>query len=176
MLIGNFDPLYFLRMLFILVTIPTALAYLLIYKLIPGEEKSPKNLASGLLLAFFVGFMSAAAWLSWSPGSSIANFFLHGPPNMFPQWQVICFGTSLVLGSALITYFMHRTAKGALGVALFTGSGFSAAFAVGASFGVHTQEGVGVAFSLIGGLLLCIPLNLAVVGLKRIDKRKSSAK
>lgn len=176
MLNGNFHPLHFLWVVFILVLIPTVVVYILINRL-PDEKGNNSRLSyRAPIVSFLLGLLSAAVWLSWSPRSNIETFFLRGAPNNFPEWQIICCGIFLIIGSSIIAYVNSESVKESLIISLLTGSGFSAAFAVDASFGTSSQEGIGVVFAFAGVTLLCIPLNLLSVAIRRIANRRNPTK
>ncbi|MDK7134007.1 MULTISPECIES: hypothetical protein [unclassified Corynebacterium] len=176
MLNGNFHLAQFLWVIFILVLIPTVVVYILINRHVPENCHNSRLPRRAPVASFLVGLLSAAFWLSWSPRSSIGDFFLYGAPNQFPKWQIIGCGISLILGSGIIAYVNSGSVRGTLIISLLTGSGFGAAFAFDASFGVTSQEGIGVVFAFVGVALLCIPLNLLFVAIKRIVNRKNSPK
>ena len=176
MLIGNFHPRQFLWAAFILVLVPTVVVYILINRHVPENCHNSRLPRRAPVASFLVGLLSAAFWLSWSPRSSIGDFFLYGAPNHFPKWQIIGCGISLILGSSIIAYVNYRSIKESLIIALLTGSGFGTAFAFNAAFGVSSQEGIGVVFAFVGIVLLCTPFNLLFVAIKRIVNRKNSPK
>ena len=176
MLIGNFHPRHFLWVAFILVLVPTVVVYALINRHVPESAQNSRLPYKAPVASFLVGLLSAAAWLSWSPGSNIEEFFLYGAPTHFPKWQIIGCGISLILGSGIIAYVNYRSVKESLIIALLTGSGFGTAFAFDAAFGISSQEGIGVVFAFVGIALLCTPFNLLAVAIRRIINRKSSAK
>ncbi|PTR26643.1 hypothetical protein C8K36_105216 [Rhodococcus sp. OK519] len=106
--------------------------------------------ASGLV-AFALGFLSCAGWLSWS-ADSLGEF--RGPalpaPTKFPTWQVVACGVTVVLVCFVAAHLSRWTKAGGLAAATGTTAGFTTAFAVDASRTVTSQEGVGVAFSVLG--------------------------
>lgn len=176
MLNGNFHPSEFLWVSFILVLIPTVVVYMLINRHVPEwghDSRLPRRVP---VASFLVGLLSAAFWLSWSPRSSIEEFFLYGAPKHFPEWQIIGCGISLILGSSIIAYVNSESVKESLIISFLTGSGFGEAFAFDSAFGVSSQEGIGVVFAFAGVALLCIPLNLIIVAIKRILNRRDSPK
>lgn len=75
MLIGNFHPRHFLWVAFILVLVPTVVVYVLINRHVPESAQNSRLPYRAPVASFLVGILSAAAWLSWSPGSSIEEFF-----------------------------------------------------------------------------------------------------
>ncbi|CAM2908190.1 ABC transporter permease [Prescottella defluvii] len=114
------------------------------------------------LIAFVLGFLSCAGWLSWSADSAGR---VRGPalpaPTQFPTWQVVACGATVVLACLAAAHLSRWAVAGGLAAAAGTAAGFTTAFAVAASVGVTSQEGIGVAFSILGwgmglGLLMLI--------------------
>ena len=108
------------------------------------------------LIAFPLGFLSCAGWLSWSADY---NGELRGPglpaPNQFPAWQVIACGITMVLVCLAAAHLSRWAMAGGLSAAVGTAAGFTTAFSVDASTDVTGQAGVGVVLSEIGwGLAL----------------------
>lgn len=103
------------------------------------------------LAAFVLGFLSCAGWLSWS-ADSLDEF--RGPalpaPTTFPTWQVVACGATVVLACFVAARLSRWAVAGGLAAAVGTAAGFTTAFAVDASSGVTSQEGVGMAFSILG--------------------------
>ena len=97
------------------------------------------------------GFLSCAGWLSWS-----ADYLgdVRGPalpaPTKFPTWQVVACGVTVVLACLVAAHLSRWAVSGGLAAAAGTAAGFTTAFAVAASVGVTSQEGIGVAFSELG--------------------------
>ncbi|MCA1007975.1 hypothetical protein LCL87_19860 [Rhodococcus hoagii] len=103
------------------------------------------------LIAFVLGFLSCAGWLSWSADS---NGDVRGPalpaPTEFPTWQVVACGVTVVLACLVAAHLSRWAVSGGLAAAAGTAAGFTTAFTVAASVGVTSQEGIGVAFSELG--------------------------
>ncbi|MCE4269235.1 hypothetical protein [Rhodococcus globerulus] len=130
----------------------------------PGRESSAETRTGsgrlGLwatgLIAFPLGFLSGAGWLSWSADY---NGEFRGPglpaPNQFPTWQVIACGVTMVLVCLAAAHLSRWVVAGGFAAAAGTAAGFTTAFSVNASTDVTGQAGVGVIFSEIGwGLVL----------------------
>lgn len=158
----------------LLVIVPTAVCIYLLKKGLPGANSPSKTLLKGGALAFLVGFFAAAVWLAWSPTSGLSDFLQHGAPTNFSQWQIISCGTTVVIGSTLVSLFFSKSFKDVLTISLITGAGFGMAFSAGVSFGPTSQEGVGIFFSFIGISLLCAFLNSMFFALFKLFERKAS--
>src|SRR5699024_4888732 len=124
----------------------------------PSLFRSPFPV-TGALLALLAGFLPAALWLTWNSTTSITHYFHQGAPTQFPKWQVVGCGLTVVILSALIFIRYVRRRNALTVTSVFTAAGFTAAFAHAASFGVLTQQAVGVALSYIGILLLVLLTN-----------------
>ncbi|WP_305094773.1 hypothetical protein [Prescottella sp. R16] len=114
------------------------------------------------LVAYALGFLSCAGWLSWSADST-GQF--RGPalpaPTKFPTWQVVACGVTVVLACFAAAHLSRWVVAGGLAAAAGTAAGFTTAFAVDASCVVTSQEGIGVGFSIVGwgiglGLLMLV--------------------
>ena len=168
----------FFSMLFILVLLPSL--FILTPVLVLGlrsqkiRNKQPYPV-TGALLALLAGFLPAGLWLSWNSDNSITQYFQHGAPTQFPKWQVYGCGLTIVMLSALVfvTYIRRRNALCVTSV--FTAAGFAAAFAHAASFGVLTQQAVGVWFSYIGILFLVLLTNGITLGIFSLRKHRTRA-
>ena len=153
----------FLWVVFIFVGVPTAIGAAVIRSSWRAERANLTTSISrptgtgrlGLwttgLLAFVLGFLSCAGWLSWSADS---NGDVRGPalpaPTKFPTWQVVACGATVVLVCLVAAHLSRWAVSGGLAAAAGTAAGFTTAFAVAASVGVTSQEGIGVAFSELG--------------------------
>ena len=129
----------------------------------------------GMARAFISGILSAGLWLSWNSDSPIPHYFQRGAPTQFPAWQVIGCGATVVILSALILikYSRHRNVLSCATV--ITTAGFTTAYAHAASFGVSTQEAVGVFLSYIGiNLLLLVTNGICLGVIKWREPRKSN--
>lgn len=153
----------FLWMVFIFVGVPTAIGAAVIWSSWRAERANLTTSISrptgtgrlGLwttgLIAFVLGFLSCAGWLSWS-----ADYLgdVRGPalpaPTKFPTWQVVACGVTVVLVCLVAAHLSRWAVSGGLAAAAGTAAGFTTAFAVAASVGVTSQEGIGVAFSELG--------------------------
>ncbi|MGC0366052.1 hypothetical protein ABH922_004036 [Rhodococcus sp. 27YEA15] len=156
------------------VGVPTAVGISIIRSAVRPEQKellhitNSKNVADlrtrrgrlGLwatgLIAFPLGFLSGAGWLSWSADHK-GEF--RGPglpaPNQFPTWQVIACVATTVLVCLAAAHLSRWAVAGGLAAAAGTASGFATASAVSAAADITGQSGVGVALSEIGwGLVL----------------------
>ncbi|WP_146001755.1 hypothetical protein [Corynebacterium ulcerans] len=145
----------FLWSTFILVLLPTAIALSSICARESRHHRS--NLKSIFFVGFFIGFLTAALWLSWSPSTPISRVFTYGAPVDFSAWQVMGCGITLIVLNALFLSRAVRTPYSPLSFSVCTAAGFATAFSLGVSFGVSTQEGVGILLSYVGvGILLLI--------------------
>ncbi|MEY8578006.1 hypothetical protein AALI21_06815 [Corynebacteriaceae bacterium 6-324] len=166
----------FFSMLIMLVLVPSLIiltpVMVLGLRLQKIRNKQPYPV-TGALLAFLAGFLPAGLWLSWNSDNSIIHYFQHGAPTQFPKWQIYGCGLTIVVLSALVfvTYVRRRNALSVTSV--FTAAGFAAAFAHAASFGVLTQQPVGVALSYIGILFLVLVTNGIILGIITVRKRES---
>lgn len=159
----DFDFPRFLSTVVIFVGVPTAIGAGVIRSSLRAERANLTTSISrptgtgrlGLwatgLIAFVLGFLSCAGWLSWSADS--AGEF-RGPalpaPTKFPTWQVVACGVTVVLACLVAAHLSRWAVSGGLAAAAGTAAGFTTAFAVAASVGVTSQEGIGVAFSELG--------------------------
>lgn len=165
----------FFSMLFLFALVPSLiiLAPVMVLSLFSHKIRSKQPFpVTGALLALLAGFLPAALWLTWNSTTSITHYFHQGAPTQFPKWQVCGCGLSVVILSALIfiTYVRRRSALTVTSV--FTAAGFTAAFAHTASFGVLTQQAVGVALSYIGILLLVLLTNGVCLGILALARRR----
>lgn len=153
----------FLWGVFIFVGVPTAIGAGVIWSSWRAERASLTTSISrptgtgrlGLwatgLIAFVLGFLSCAGWLSWS-----ADYHgkVRGPalpaPTVFPTWQVVACGVTVVLVCLVAAHLSRWAVSGGLAAAAGTAAGFTTAFAVAASVGATSQEGIGVALSELG--------------------------
>lgn len=103
------------------------------------------------LIAFVLGFVSCAGWLSWS--ADYRGEF-RGPalpaPNAFPTWQVVACGITVVLACFAAAHLSRWAVSGGLAAAAGTAAGFTTAFGVVASTDVTGQSGVGMVLSELG--------------------------
>lgn len=109
-------------------------------------------------VAFALGFLSCAGWLSWSADYD-GKF--RGPglpaPNEFPTWQVIACGVTVVLACFFAAHRSRWALSGGLAAATGTAAGFTTAFGVVAGTDDTGQAGVGVMLSELGwGIGLCL--------------------
>lgn len=186
---AGFNAGQFLWGTFIFAVVPTAFIMLLVFVAAWGLNKNradvdpatgtakgmPKRFIplSGMALAFLVGLVSGLLWLTWDGRSGPMNFFQHGMSNQFMVWQVICCGITIIALSGLVTAkYAQRT--GVLPtVMVFSAAGFTTFFCFGVSYGVSTQEGVGVAFSYIGMNLMLLITNGILLAVLRSRGRDS---
>ncbi|NLE81583.1 MAG: hypothetical protein GX610_18770 [Rhodococcus sp.] len=164
----DFSWTQYLSMVFAFVGVPTAIAAGVIWIVVRSEraQRLPDSPGSGDeigavggrlglwstgLIAFGLGFLSCAGWLSWS-----ADYFgqFRGPglpaPNQFPTWQVVACGATVVLVCLASAHLSRWVLAGGLAAATGTAAGFTAAFCVVASTDVTGQAGVGVMLSEVG--------------------------
>ncbi|MGF7120346.1 MULTISPECIES: hypothetical protein [unclassified Rhodococcus (in: high G+C Gram-positive bacteria)] len=103
------------------------------------------------LMAFVLGFLSCAGWLTWS--ADYRGEF-RGPglpaPNQFPTWQVVACGVTVVLLCLASAQLSRWAVAGGLAAAAGTAAGFTTAFSAVASTDVTGQSGVGVVLSELG--------------------------
>ncbi|CCQ14623.1 putative integral membrane protein [Rhodococcus sp. AW25M09] len=103
------------------------------------------------LLAFVLGFLSCAGWLSWSAAQR-GEF--RGPglpaPNQFPTWQMVACGATVVLACFFAAHLSRWAKTGSRVAALGITAGFSTAFCFDASTDITGQSGVGVLLCMIG--------------------------
>lgn len=126
------------------------------------------------LVAYVLGFLSCAGWLSWS--ADYAGEF-RGPalpaPTKFPTWQVVACGATVVLACFVAAHLSRWTQAGGLAAATGTAAGFTTAFAVDASRTITSQEGVGMGLSILGwGICLGVLMTLRGVWLTSRKKRR----
>lgn len=151
----------FLWSTFILVLLPTAIALSRISTLESRHHRS--NVKSIFFIGFLTGFLTAAIWLSWSPSTPISSVFTYGAPVDFAAWQVMGCGMILIALNALFLSRTVRTPYSPLSFSVCTAAGFATAFSLGVSFGVSTQEGIGILFSYVGvGVLLLITNSISM--------------
>lgn len=99
--------------------------------------------------------------------SGPVNFFQHGMSNQFMVWQVICCGITIIALSGLVTPKYSRRSGVLPTVTVFSAAGFTTFFCFGVSYGVSTQEGVGVLFSYAGMNLMLLITNGILLALLR---------
>src|SRR5690625_1675594 len=141
------------------------------------KSQRPKTLLPliAIAMACISGLLPAGLWLSWTGGSPMPHYLQRGAPTQLPAWQVIGFGATVVILSALILikYSRHRNVLSCATV--ITTAGFTTAYAHAESFGVSTQEAVGVFLSYIGINLLLLATNGICLGvIKWREPRKSN--
>lgn len=118
---------------------------------IPGRTGGRLGLWATGLVASALGFLACAGWLSWSADSAGQFRSPALPaPNKFPTWQVVACGATVVLACFVAAHLSRWTKAGGLAAAMGTTAGFTTAFAVDASRTIASQEGVGLAFSVLG--------------------------
>ncbi|MBV6762611.1 hypothetical protein [Rhodococcus opacus] len=176
----DFSWSQFLWMVFIFVGVPTMIGAGIIWSVARSErdglQRSPDRAGVGRtqtgvgrlglwatgLVAFPLGFLSCAGWLSWS--ADYQGEF-RGPglpaPTQFPTWQVIACGVTVVLACLAAAHLSRWAAAGGLAAAAGTAAGFTTAFSVNASTDVTGQAGVGVVLAEVGwgvglGLLMLV--------------------
>lgn len=104
------------------------------------------------LVALPLGFLACAGWLSWTAAdkSGRAREPAIPAPNEFPKWQIIACGITLIAVACGVSHIARRLFAGSLASALGTSAGFALAMNVDvASMKVSSQEGVGVAISIL---------------------------
>lgn len=103
------------------------------------------------LIAFVLGFLSCAGWLSWSADSG-GRF--RGPslpaPTQFPPWQVLACAATVIAVCFFSAHLARPVRAGGLAAAVGTAAGFTTAFSVAASMDETGQAAVGVVLSVIG--------------------------
>lgn len=152
----------FLWVVFMFVGIPTMIAVGVIRAAYTFER--PRALEAGVsiehtglglwatgLVAFPLGFVSCAGWLSWS-ADSMGRFVSPGlpAPTKFPSWQIYACGATVVLACFAVAHFSRWVNAGGLAAAAGTTAGFTTAFGVVASTDSTGQSGVGMILSEIG--------------------------
>lgn len=196
--LSDFSPSHFASLEIPLVVVPTAVASLVIWRMgrPPGFEVSKWTAGSvsrgfwprwgrpGKLpryqvgvLAFVLGFIACAGWLSWTAEDKGggARGPSYPPPNNFPSWQIAALGVTLIAFVVLASMYARRVKSGALISPLFIAAGFSTAMSVGSATGVKSQEGVGVGFSMFGltvglGIITLLCASLRAGRLKKIPQ------
>lgn len=172
---AGFNAGQFLWGTFIFAVVPTAFIMLLVVDtsrrlnkrraaIDPASGKNkgtPKHFmpVSGMALAFLAGLVGGLIWLTWDGKSGPVNFFQHGMSNQFMVWQVICCGITIIALSGLVTAKYAQRSGVLPTVTVFSAAGFTAFFCFGVSYGVSTQEGVGVLFSYVGMNLMLLFTN-----------------
>lgn len=103
------------------------------------------------LIGFALGFAACAGWLSWSAdqGGSARGMGLPAP-HEFPTWQIVACGVTVVLACLAAARLSRWVRAGGVAAAVGTAAGFATAFSVAASVGPTSQEGIGVAFAMLG--------------------------
>ena len=171
----GFNAGQFLWGTFIFAVVPTTFIMLLVIVTAWGLNKNradvdpttgtakgtPKRFmpVPGMALAFLAGLVSGLLWLTWDGSSGPVNFFQHGMSNQFMVWQVICCGITIIALSGLVTAKYSRCSGALPTVTVFSAAGFTTFFCFGVSYGVSTQEGVGVLFSYVGMNLMLLITN-----------------
>ena len=158
----DFEWPQFLWMVFIFVGVPTIIAAAIIRAAYTFERPraleagvSTENTGLGLwatgLVAFPLGFLSCAGWLSWSAGSMGRVLSPNLPaPDKFPSWQIYACGATVVLACFAVAHFSRWVNAGGLAAAAGMTAGFTTAFGVQASTDSTGQSGVGMILSEIG--------------------------
>lgn len=140
----------------LLIGIPVALWSILV-KLVASLESSPKFAGRRTewqvaLIALPLGFLSCAAWLSWTAAGKDGRAVGPGlpAPNTFPSWQIAACGITLVVVACGVSLLARLLFAGSLASALGTSAGFALAMNVDvASMKESSQAGVGVAISIL---------------------------
>lgn len=153
----DFSWAQYLSMVLFFVGVPTAIGAGVIWVSARSEWAGLQRPAGNLalwatgLIAFGLGFVACAGWLSWS--ADYQGRF-RGPglpaPNQFPTWQVIACGVTVVLGCLASAHLSRLVFSGGLAAAAGTAAGFTAAFCVVASTDPTGQAAVGVVLSEVG--------------------------
>lgn len=179
----GFNAGQFLWGTFIFAVVPTAFIMLLVFVIAWGLNKNRANVdpatgaatgmpkrfmpVPGMTLAFLAGLVSGLLWLTWDGSSGPVNFFQHGMSNQFMVWQVICCGVAIIALSGLVTARYARHSGVLPTVTAFSAAGFTTFFCFGVSYGVSTQEGVGVLFSYVGMNLMLLITNGILLAILR---------
>ena len=180
---AGFNAGQFLWGTFIFAVVPTAFIMLLVFVATWGLYKNrvdvdpatgtakgmPKRFIpiSGMALALLVGLVSGLIWLTWDGRSGPMNFFQRGMSNQFMVWQVICCGITIIVLSGLVTAKYVQYSGVLPTVTVFSAAGFTMFFCFGVSYGVSSQEGVGVLFSCVGmNLMLLITNGILLAALR----------
>lgn len=146
----------------IFVVVPLVIAAGVIATVQGSERDAPRGRigmwATGAV-AFLLGFLACAGWLSWTAADHYGN--VRGPglpaPTSFPTWQVFACGATTILACFLAARLSRKLFAGGLAAAAGTAGGFTAAFCVSAARTVTSQEGIGLFLSIVGwGLGLTI--------------------
>lgn len=129
--------------------------------------------ATGLFGAL-LGFLSGLLWLSWSAAGNDGSFVTPAiqVPGSFPAWQVVLCGAFVVGIAVVAALSSKRLNAGALAAALGTAAGFTTWFAMAVATPVTSQEGIGVAMSIVG-VTFSLSVSNYVVALIRAKKIKS---
>ena len=171
----GFNAGQFLWGTFIFAVVPTAFIMLLVFVTSRGlnsrraaidpatgkNKGTPKHFipVPGRALAFIAGLASGLIWLTWDGRSGPVSFFQHGMSNQFMVWQVICCGITIIALSGLVAAKYTQRSGVLPTVTVFSAAGFTTFFCFGVSYGVSTQEGVGVLFSYVGMNLMLLFTN-----------------
>lgn len=172
---AGFNAGQFLWGTFIFAVVPTAFIMLLVFDTsrrmnrrrtetdpTTGTTKgAPKHFipVSGMVLAFLAGLVSGLLWLTWDGSSGPVSFFERGMSNQYMVWQVICCGITIIALSGLVTAKYAQRLGVLPSVTVFSAAGFTTFFCFGVSYGVSSQEGVGVLFSYVGMNLMLLITN-----------------
>ncbi|AWB83127.1 hypothetical protein [Corynebacterium liangguodongii] len=139
----------------IFVVIPTVLTLVVFFAI--GPKSYRPTLWKICLIGVLTGFFAAAAWLSWDPHSPMSEVLYRGAPTQFSPWQIVGCGATLIIANALTIWCCERAPSGVMALPISTTAGFATAFSFGVSFGVSTQEAVGIFLSYAGvGTLLLL--------------------
>lgn len=179
----GFNAGQFLWGTFIFAVVPTAFIVLLIFATFQGLKEiratyksatsptkgSPKRFirVSGMALAFLAGIAAGLLWLTWDGSSGPISFFKHGMSNQFMAWQVVCCGITIIVLSGLVVAKFVHFADVLMTVTVFSAAGFTTFFCFGVSYGLTSQEGVGVLLSYVGMNLMLLLTNGIVLAAMR---------
>lgn len=158
----DFEWPQFLWVVFIFVGVPTMIAAAIIWFAYRFER--PRALEAGVstedtglglwatgLIAFPLGFVSCAGWLSWSADSMGTVLSPNLPaPTKFPSWQIYACGATVILACFAVAHFTRWMNAGGLAAATGIAAGFTTAFGVQASTDPTGQSGIGMGLSEMG--------------------------
>ncbi|MFI8569603.1 hypothetical protein ACIGGF_23920 [Rhodococcus sp. NPDC078407] len=171
----DFSWSQFLWIVFVFVAVRSAFWAVLLWARFSRQRDRAGTGSLGLWatgsIAVAGGFVSCAAWLTWS-GDYRGEF--RGPglpaPNEFPSWQVAGCGATVVLLCLLAARLSRWVQSGGHVAALGTTAGFATEFCIDASTDVTGQSGVGVILCMMGwgtGLTLLMLVRNTLVKRKR---------
>ncbi|APT83776.1 hypothetical protein [Corynebacterium aquilae] len=162
----------FLWMTLISAAIPTAilLAAVSYQPSRPRAQRAPWQGAPGLL-AYLLGLVSFVGWLSWNTTNGFEELLHYGPPAVFPAWQVAGCGITLVVGTIVLNVLHSRSLREVVAFAALIAAGCATAMSLAGSFGVTAQEGVGVGFAYIGGVVGAAVVGAVVFALSKLRAR-----